>query len=328
MELIRKYNGFDCESNISSIDKEGIVKMRKRKLKMKNILLLVLVLLITSGGLASYGIYRNVAKSINNMYEPLHRDSEQQNTAASHDPISILLLGIDERPGDKGRPDSMIVITVNPKTKKTTMTSIPRDTRVFIRSKNTFSKMNSAYTYGGIEGTVQTVEQLLNIPINYYIKINMEGFKDIVDAVGGVTVNNRIDFTLEGVHLLKGKQHLDGKTALTYARMRKDDPRGDFGRQQRQREIINEMIHEGAQLKSLTNYQKILTALEKNVKTNLTLDKMIDIQSSYKEAVKDVKQIEIQGEDKKIDGLWYHVVTDEKRQKLSKKLRRQLNLKS
>ncbi|KAA6482446.1 LCP family glycopolymer transferase [Bacillus swezeyi] len=304
-----------------------MVKMRKRKLKKKNMMLFVLALLITAGSLVSYGIYRNVAQSINNMYEPLHRDSEQKETEP-HDPISILLLGIDERPGDKGRPDSMIVMTVNPKTKKTTMTSIPRDTRVFIRSKNDFSKMNSAYTYGGIEGTVQTVEQFLNIPINYYIKINMDGFKDIVDAVGGVTVNNRIDFTLEGVHLSKGKQHLDGKAALTYARMRKDDPRGDFGRQERQREIINQIIHEGAQLKSLANYQGILTALEKNVKTNLTLDKMIDIQSSYKEAVKDIKQIEIEGENKKVDGLWYHLVTDEKRRELSKKLHRQLNLNS
>ncbi|MEC0494619.1 LCP family glycopolymer transferase [Bacillus glycinifermentans] len=301
--------------------------MRKRKLKIKNTVLFVLALLITVGGLVSYGVYRNVAKSISNMYEPLHRDSEQKK-AAPHDPISILLLGIDERPGDNGRPDSMIVMTVNPETKKATMTSIPRDTRVFIRSKNTFSKMNSAYTYGGIEGTVQTVEQFLDIPINYYIKVNMDGFKDIVDAVGGVTVNNRIDFTLEGVHLSKGKLHLDGKTALTYARMRKGDPRGDFGRQQRQREIINQIIHEGAQLKSLTNYQEILTALEKNIKTNLTLDKMIDIQSSYKEAAKDIKQFEIEGEDKKIDGLWFHVVTDEKRKEISKKLRRQLNLKS
>ncbi len=222
----------------------------------------------------------------------------------------------------------MIVMTINPETKKTTMTSIPRDTRVFIKSKNKFSKMNSAYTYGGIEGTVETVEQFLNIPINYYIKINMDGFKDIVDAIGGITVDNRIDFTLEGVHLSKGKQHLNGKTALTYARMRKDDPRGDFGRQERQREIINEIIHEGAQLKSLTNYQGILTALEKNIKTNLTLDKMIDIQHSYKEAAKDIKQIEIEGEDKKVDGLWYHLVTDEKRKEISKKLRQQLDLKS
>ncbi|WP_440621355.1 LCP family glycopolymer transferase [Bacillus subtilis] len=295
---------------------------------MQSILLFVLALLLTIGGLTCYSIYRNVAKSINHMYEPLQRDSKQQDASLGHDPISILLLGVDERPGDKGRPDSMIVLTLNPETKTSTMVSIPRDTRVFMRSKNTNIKMNAAYTYEGIEGAVQTVEQFLNIPINYYIKVNMEGFKDIVDEIGGITVNNDFPFTLEGVHIPKGEQHLDGKVALKYARMRKEDPRGDFGRQQRQREIINQIIHEGAQLKSLKNYQGILAALEKNIQTNLTLDKMIDIQRSYKEAVQHVKQIEIKGEDKKIDHLWYHVVTDETRKDLSKKLRQQLNLDS
>ena len=163
----------------------------------------------------------------------------------------------------------MIVMTINPKTKKTTMTSIPRDTRVFIKSKNKFSKMNSAYTYGGIEGTVETVEQFLNIPINYYIKINMDGFKDIVDAIGGVTVDNRIHFTLEGVHLSKGKQHLDGKTALTYARMRKDDPRGDFGRQERQREIINEIIHGKCTIKIINKLSRDFDSIRKKHQNKL-----------------------------------------------------------
>ncbi|MCY9111877.1 LCP family protein [Bacillus atrophaeus] len=295
---------------------------------MQSIILFILALLLTIGGLTCYSIYRNVAKSVNHMYEPLDKDSKQQDASIGHDPISILLLGVDERPGDKGRPDSMIVLTVNPETKTSTMVSIPRDTRVFMRSKNTNIKINAAYTYEGIEGTVQTVEHFLNIPINYYIKVNMEGFKDIVDAIGGITVNNEFPFTLEGVHIPKGEQHLDGTVALTYARMRKEDPRGDFGRQQRQREIINEIIHEGAQLKSLKNYQGILTALEKNIQTNLTLDKMIDIQRSYKEAVNNIKQIEVKGDDEKIDNLWYHVVTNETRKDLSKTLRHQLNLKS
>ncbi|WP_406589660.1 LCP family protein [Bacillus atrophaeus] len=295
---------------------------------MQNIILFILALLLTIGGLSYYSIYRTVAKSVNHMYEPLHRDSKSQDAVIGHDPISILLLGIDERPGDKGRTDSMIVLTINPETKKSTMVSIPRDTRVFMRSKNTNIKINAAYTYEGIEGTVQTVEQFLNIPINYYIKLNMEGFKDIVDAIGGITVNNDFPFTLEGVHIPKGEQHIDGKVALKYARMRKEDPRGDFGRQQRQREIINQIVHEGAQLKSLKNYQGILTSLEKNIQTNLTLDKMIDIQSSYKEAVNNIKQIEVKGDDKKIDNLWYYVVTNETRKDLSKTLRHQLNLES
>ncbi|MDA7025165.1 LCP family protein [Bacillus sp. CLL-7-23] len=293
---------------------------------MKKIVLFMLALMLTFGVVVGFNIYRNVAKSADNMYEPLKRDSEQQH--APDGPISFLLLGVDERPGDKGRTDSMIVVTVNPDTKKTTMTSIPRDTRVFMESKNSYIKINAAYTHGGIEGTVKTVEQFLNIPIHYYIKVNMEGFKDIVDAIGGITVNSQLDFTLEGVHIAKGKQHVNGKVALKYARMRKDDPRGDFGRQQRQREVINKIIDEGTQLKSLTNYQNILTALEKNIKTNLTLDKMIDIHGSYKDAVKDIEQLEIGGEDKKVDGLWYHVVPEKTKKKLSEKLRKQMDIKS
>lgn len=260
------------------------------------------------------------------MYKPLLNESNQKHTISEQDPISILLLGVDERPGDIGRSDSMIVMTVNPETETSTMVSIPRDTRAFIASKNTYNKINAAYAYGGIEGTVQTVEQFLNIPIHYYIKMNMDGFKDIVNAVGGITVNNPFAFTLEGVHIAKGKQHVNGEVSLKYARMRKEDPRGDFGRQQRQREVIEQIIHEGSQLTSLANYQKILKALEKNVQTNLTMDQMIAIQHSYKSAAKHFKQMEIPGDGGMIGDIWYYRVSEETRATLSNELRQQLKL--
>ena len=136
----------------------------------------------------------------------------------------------------------------------------------------------------------------MNLPIHYYIKLNMNGFKDIVDAVGSVTINNPLAFTIEGMHMPEGKQHVNGEVALKYARMRKEDPRGDFGRQQRQREIVEQVIHEGTKLTSLANYQKILKALEKNVQTNLTMDQMIAIQRSYKSAAKHINQMEIPGD--------------------------------
>ncbi|MGE6613654.1 LCP family protein [Peribacillus sp. NPDC076916] len=277
-------------------------------------------------GLFGYSIYYAVAKSVYHMYKPLHSDTKKQPLFNSHNPISILLLGVDERPGDVGRSDSMIIMTVNPETETTTMVSIPRDTRAFIASKNTYNKINAAYAYGGIEGTAQTIEQFLNIPIHYYIKVNMDGFKDIVDAVGGVNVNSPFPFTLEGIHISKGKQHINGEVALKYVQMRKEDPRGDFGRQQRQREVIKQIIHEGSQLTSLANYQKILKALEKNVQTNLTMDQMIAIQRSYKSASKHIKQMEIPGDGGMVGDIWYHTVNDETRSTLSNKLRQQLNL--
>ncbi|RKJ22727.1 LytR family transcriptional regulator, partial [Butyricicoccus sp. 1XD8-22] len=98
------------------------------------------------------------------------------------------------RPGDRGRSDSIIVMTVNPKTESIDMLSIPRDTRVEIVGKGVDDKINHAYAFGGVEMSMNTVEKFLDIPIDYYIKLNMEGFKEIVDAVGGVDVNNDIDF--------------------------------------------------------------------------------------------------------------------------------------
>ncbi len=153
------------------------------------------ILLLVIGSILGFTIFRTVSKSVNNMYKPLDIDSKQLLPSVSQDPISILLLGVDERPGDIGRSDTMIVITVNPETETSTMMSIPRDTRAFISSKNTYDKINAAYAYGGVGETAQTIERFLNIPIDYYVKVNMDGFKDIVDAVGGVTVNNPFAFT-------------------------------------------------------------------------------------------------------------------------------------
>ncbi|WP_317951459.1 LCP family glycopolymer transferase, partial [Rossellomorea marisflavi] len=145
-------------------------------------------------------------------------------------PFSVLLLGVDERAGDKGRSDTMIVVTVNPHEKTTKMLSIPRDTLVDIVGRGTRDKINHAYAFGGVEMSMDTVEEFLDIPIDYYAKINMEGFKDIVNAVGGVTVNNDFTFSSGGYTFNEGQLSLNGEKALAYTRMRKQDPRGDFGR--------------------------------------------------------------------------------------------------
>lgn len=98
----------------------------------------------------------------------------------------------------------MIVLTVNPKTNTTKMVSIPRDTRTENVGKGKVDKINHAYVFGGIQMSVDTVENFLNIPIDYYSEVNMDGFKDIAEAVGGVDVNNDLDFTYEeGIHLKK-----------------------------------------------------------------------------------------------------------------------------
>ena len=173
--------------------------------------------------------------------------------------------------------------------KSTKILSIPRDTRAELIDKtdsdnDTISKMNHAYAYGGIGMTIDSIENFLNIPIDYYVKVNMEGFRDIVDAVGGIDVNNQYAFELDGVYLSKGEHHLDGEEALAYARMRKEDPNGDFGRQERQREVITKIIKKGASVSGLTNYNEILDALSDNVETSLSMQEIVSMQKSYLKA--------------------------------------------
>lgn len=126
----------------------------------------------------------------------------------------MLMLGVDERDGDKGRSDTMIVLTVNPQKKSVKMLSIPRDTRTEIVGHGTQDKINHAFAFGGAKMSMDTIENFLDIPIDYYMKINMEGFKDIVDAVGGVTVQNDLDFTSDGIHFAKVRILLTGKKPL------------------------------------------------------------------------------------------------------------------
>jgi anionic cell wall polymer biosynthesis LytR-Cps2A-Psr (LCP) family protein len=154
----------------------------------------------------------------------------------------------------------------------------------------------------------------------------MEGFKDIVDAVGGVIIQNDLDFTENGFHFAKGEIALNGEQALSFARMRYEDPRGDFGRQLRQRQIIQAIIKEGTSVSTLTKFSAIFTALGKNIKTNLTFDQIMDIQKNYREAGKNIQQMEINETGTMINKIYYGLVSEEEKQRIRTELKKQLEL--
>ena len=299
----------------------------KKWLKITGILLLVLVI---GAGVYSYSVYKSLKTAVNTMHQPIERKQSEKRTEPvtleEKDPFSVLLLGVDQRPGDTGRSDTIIVLTVNPNNNSIKMLSIPRDTRTEIVGKGKEDKINHAYAFGGIPMAMDTVENFLDIPIDYYIEVNMEGFKDIVNSVGGVTVQNDLDFSYDGFHFEKGELTLNGEKALAYSRMRKEDPRGDFGRQTRQRQIIQGVISKGASLSTLTNYSDIFTALGKNVKTNLTFDQMVDIQKNYKQAGQNIEQMQIKETGTTIDKIYYGLVSAEEKQRIQNELKTQLEL--
>lgn len=277
-------------------------------------------------GIYAFTIYKSLEQTVSNMHEPLNRDVPQRVDFKKKEPLSFLILGVDERPGDRGRSDTMIVLTVNPNKKSVQMVSIPRDTRTEIIGRGYLDKINHAYAFGGVEMSVDSVENFLNIPIDYYFKVNMDSFNDIVDAVGGITVNNPLEFSQGGQTFSKGPMELDGKGALNFVQMRKQDPRGDFGRQERQRLVLKGVIDKGASFSSITRFGDILDALGNNIKTNLTFDEMVEIQSNYKDARHNLEQHEIKGSGETINKVWYLVVPEQERVQISKTLRQHLDL--
>lgn len=308
---------------------EPIRKTKRRRLGFK-ITLGVILLIILGAGLYVFSVYSSINHALNLIHKPLGNSVTEYRgqtvDLAKKEPFSLLLLGVDRRAHDYGRSDSMILLIINPADRTVKEVSIPRDTYTEIAGTGKKDKINAAYESGGTDMAVKTVENFLNIPIDFYIEINMQGFKDIVDAVGSVTVNNTLAFIYEGKYFPTGTLRLNGEDALKYSRMRIDDPDGDFGRQKRQRQIIQEVIHEGINVKTLANYGTILNAISKNVTTNLTFDQMRAIDTNYKDATHHIDQIRINGSGKDVHGIYYYFVPESVRSNLSHMLNDQLNV--
>ncbi|MCC4312432.1 LCP family protein [Carnobacterium maltaromaticum] len=304
--------------------------------KTKKILITLLCLfLLVIGGLGVYAfkVYRDVTNTTDNIYEKVDKDEVRKEPVSvdkGEDPFSVLLLGVDT--GDlgrteQGRSDSIMVVTVNPNTNESKIVSIPRDTYTEIIGQGTTDKINHAYAFGGTSMAVNTVQNLLNIPIDYYIEVNMQGVKDLVDAVGGVDVNSPLEFKQNGFEFTKGPVHLDGEKALAFSRNRYDDPTGDYGRQGRQRQVIEAVVKKAATFSTLTNYKDILNALQNNMKTNLTFDNMYDIQAKYKAAAGNIEQVQMQGTGEMINDISYQIISPDELARVSGILRNNLELK-
>lgn len=261
-----------------------------------------------------FSVYKQVESTVGRMYEPLESDIQKkeviEKVLEEKEPLNILLLGVDERSYDRGRSDTMIFLSLNPNTNQILMFSIPRDTYVEIPGRG-WDKINHAYAFGGSELSVETVENFLDTTIHFYAWVNMDGFKDGVDAVGGVTVNNPFSFSSGGYQFNEGLIDLNGAEALSYVRMRYQDPRGDFGRAQRQRQVIQAAMNEAASFSSFTRIDDILQAVGDNVRTNMDMAVMQDIFFNYRNTRRDIVMDEISGQGQYLDRIWYLMLSDE-----------------
>jgi LCP family protein required for cell wall assembly len=290
------------------------------------------LLILFLGGFILY-IYNSAEETVEEAFEPIEASEKREEIVDLNkkDPISILLMGVDEREGDKGRADTLIMVTLNPNTESMFMFNIPRDTYTEIVGHGSSDKINHSYAFGGTEMTVKTVENFLDVPIDYYVKVNMEALSQIVDSLGGISVNNQIDwidtgYYKKGYHYKKGEIELNGSKTLGFVRMRYEDPRGDLGRNERQRQVIDAIIKKGTNPVVITKLNNLFDVLGNNVKTNMTFENMKTIQSGYANSRNNRHSFEISGSGLTINGTWYYMISDEEKKRVSIKIKEHLEI--
>lgn len=275
--------------------------------------------------------WHNLKSTTNNMYNSagITKTRDANKVLSQKRPVSILLLGTDTGAlgrNYKGRTDTMMIMTLNPQKQTTTIVSVPRDMKVNLPDypDDSPAKINAAYTYGGVKESVKTVQKHFNIPIDYYVLVNMGGLEKAINQAGGVDVKSPLTFDYEGAHFTKGQTyHLNGDNALKFSRMRYDDPQGDYGRQQRQRLVITALLKKSVSYKTILN-QRFLWTISDSSQTDLTFNNMVTLAKSYRGSNANIVQDHAQGHGVDEDGQDYEVVPTSEQQRITDLLQNSL----
>ena len=246
-------------------------RTRKRKLRIGRVFFTILTLLFILIGLYSI-IQYNSGKSLSkgNSIDPgsFKGDSIHPNYSSTE---NYLLLGIDDDGSGKSRSDTMMVLSWNKSDGTMRIISLMRDIYAEIPGYQSY-KLNTAYYLDGVQLTKDTITGMFGIPIHHYAIIDFDNFESIVDIAfpNGVEIDVKKEMSKEiGVTLTKGKQHLNGKELLGYARFRADSE-GDFGRVARQQEVLSAIKNEAFTPRVLMNIPKTIGALSGYIHTDLT----------------------------------------------------------
>lgn len=250
------------------------------------------------------------------------------------DNVSILLIGVDgsdaRQLGDRSRSDALVVATFNPEEKSVKLLSIPRDSYVYIPKVGYKDKITHAHAFGGTHAAIESVEEMLDIPIDYYVKMNFNAFIEVVDALGGVEVDVPYD-RLEkdendknAIQLKKGLQVLDGRHTLALARTRKMD--NDIERGKRQQMILQAIIKEMASVKSIAKYGDVIEAVGDNMKTDMTFKEMTSFWEYVKGGAPEMDTLSLQGYDDWSTGIYYYKLNENDLENVQQILKSHLGL--
>ncbi|WP_414839639.1 LCP family protein [Carnobacterium sp. TMP28] len=260
---------------------------KKNRSKIILLFLLPLMVLILVAAIYFARLYATAQNAVDLSYHTLERENKIEVNPLK-ETTSILLMGIDDnksRDLGSARADSLIYLTINPNKHIVNMVSIPRDTYTSIIYEEQLyekDKINSAYSLGEEQATIESVENLLNVPIHYYATFNFDAFLEIIDALDGIEVDVPITFSeqnaegvMDQIYLEKGLQTLNGEEALALARTRKID--NDVKRGERQQLLIQAITKKALKVGSITKYSDAITAVGKNMRTDIRFKDMLGI---------------------------------------------------
>ncbi|ASI76472.1 LCP family protein [Bacillus pacificus] len=292
-------------------------KPKKSKKKTKIIISVILFFLIVGGGYTWF-LVNKASSAVRNAAHDLARGDKSDLRDKVVKPItnnvSVLVMGVDESDvrgkeyGEAIRTDALLLATFNKDSKTVKLLSIPRDTYTYIPVEKKKDKITHAHAYGstkngkdgGPQASIDAVEKLLNVPVDYFVKFNFKSFMKIVDDLGGIEVDVPVEFTeqdsndnADAIHLKKGVQKLNSEEALALARTRHID--SDAMRGQRQQLVIEAILKKLTSVGSVTKVGNIIDDINGQFVTNLTFDDMLSFYKYGSDS--EIEKLQIQGED-------------------------------
>lgn len=281
--------------------------------------------LIYGGGTYYFTNYKNnVVKENDNFFDRIMEDD--------NDELVFLALGIDTRnisESSKERSDTMMLCKVDKSTGGISILSIPRDTRVMIRGRNTEEKINHAHAYGGPELAVKTVRDLIGIELDYYVRVDYKIVEEFVDLIGGVEVEVPFDMVYSDladdpplhINLKEGRQVLNGDKAIQFLRFRKGYADQDLGRIRAQQQFISAAMDQTLKPGNITKIPQMIKTYYKNVDTNIPFDVITKFAMKAKSFNTDnIDMATLPGEPQDIGGVSYYILEDEESEKLVKEM--------
>ncbi|MCG1009965.1 LCP family protein [Salinicoccus sp. ID82-1] len=314
----------------------------KRKIFYGVLIFLIIALVVI--GAYIYNLFNSFEQGISDSFEAADRDQSElrlEDVDPSLDSFTVLILGVDESESRKEegdlstsdfRTDTMILATFDKEADEVKLVSIPRDTLTYFPENNYFDKITHAHRENGPAGSMNAVESLLNVPVDYYARVNMAAVVDLVDALGGVEfdvpfeMNEPNSMDRGRIILEPGVQELNGEEALAVVRSRRVDT--DLGRGQRQLEMVQKILAKAKSTGALTKLDDLIEVVADNTKHNMTSKEIRSLAAYYSFNDIEFNPTQIRGSDfwYEGNGAYFYWTNEEHLYAISKTLRETLNL--